>query len=222
MILCIGSVLDGSALAKVRAELDGAKFEDGRKTAGWAARSVKNNLQLPGSSEAHGRIAKLAIDAMSANEIVQAAAMPRAFRPPLISRYEAGMGYGRHVDDAVMGSPPMRTDLSFTLFISEPSEYEGGELMLEMSEGDHSYKLDAGAVVLYPSTMLHRVEPVKSGVRTVVVGWIQSLCSDPRLREALFDLYRVRRSLFEREGKSETLDLLNKTHSNLLRAFCNP
>ncbi len=222
MILCIASVLDASALAKVRAELAGAKFEDGRKTAGWAARSVKNNLQLPGGTDAHRNVAQLAIDALTANEIVQAAALPRAYRPPLVSRYEAGMGYGRHVDDAVMGSPPMRTDLSFTLFISDPADYEGGELMLEMSEGDHSYKLDAGSVVLYPSTMLHRVEPVRSGVRNVVVGWIQSLVSDPRLREALFDLYRVRRTLFEREGKSEALDLLNKTHSNLLRAFSTP
>lgn len=222
MILCIASVLDASALAKVRAELAGAKFEDGRKTAGWAARSVKNNLQLPGGTDAHRNVAQLAIDALTANEVVQAAALPRAYRPPLVSRYEAGMGYGRHVDDAVMGSPPMRTDLSFTLFISDPADYEGGELMLEMSEGDHSYKLDAGSVVLYPSTMLHRVEPVRSGVRNVVVGWIQSLVSDPRLREALFDLYRVRRTLFEREGKSEALDLLNKTHSNLLRAFSTP
>ena len=222
MILCIASVLDASALAKVRAELAGAKFEDGRKTAGWAARSVKNNLQLPGGTDAHRNVAQLAIDALTANEIVQAAALPRAYRPPLVSRYEAGMGYGRHVDDAVMGSPPMRTDLSFTLFISDPADYEGGELMLEMSEGDHSYKLDAGSVVLYPATMLHRVEPVRSGVRNVVVGWIQSLVSDPRLREALFDLYRVRRTLFEREGKSEALDLLNKTHSNLLRAFSTP
>jgi len=132
------------------------------------------------------------------------------------------MGYGRHVDDAIMGSPAMRTDLSFTLFISEPSEYEGGELVLEMPEGDHTYKLEAGSVVIYPSTMLHRVDPVLSGVRTVVVGWIQSLVADPRLREALFDLYRVRRTLFERDGKSDALDLLNKTHSNLLRAFCAP
>jgi PKHD-type hydroxylase len=222
MILCIASVLDASALATVRAELAGAEFEDGRKTAGWAAQSVKNNLQLPGASGAHARITKIAIEAMSAHEVVMASALPRAFRPPLVSRYETGMGYGRHVDDAIMGTPAMRTDISFTLFISEPSEYEGGELVLEMPEGDHTYKLEAGSVVLYPSTMLHRVDPVLSGVRTVVVGWIQSLVADPRLREALFDLYRVRRTLFERDGKSDALDLLNKTHSNLLRAFSTP
>lgn len=219
MILCIASVLNAAALAQVRAVLAGAEFEDGRRTAGWAARSVKNNLQVPGGSDAHSKIAQMTFEALSANEVVQASALPRAYRPPLVSRYETGMGYGRHVDDAVMGSPPMRTDLSFTLFLSDPAAYEGGELMLGMPEGDHSYKLDAGSVVLYPSTLLHWVEPVRSGVRDVVVGWIQSLVSDPRLREALFDLYRVRRELFEREGKSDALDLLNKTHSNLLRAF---
>jgi PKHD-type hydroxylase len=222
MILCIASVLDPAALATVRTELAGAKFEDGRRTAGWAAQSVKNNVQLPSDSTSHARVTQIAIEAISSHEVVMAAALPRAFRPPLVSRYETGMSYGRHVDDAVMGTPTMRTDLSFTLFISDPAEYEGGELVLEMPEGDHSYKLDAGSVVLYPSTMLHRVDPVVSGVRTVVVGWIQSLVADPRMREALFDLYRVRRMLFEREGKSEGLDLLNKTYSNLLRAFCAP
>ena len=219
MILCIASVLDSRALANIRNELASAQFEDGRRTAGWAARSVKNNLQVPGGSAAQKEIARIAIEALSAHELVQAAALPRAFRPPLVSRYETGMGYGRHVDDAVMGSPPTRTDLSFTLFISDPADYEGGELMLEMSDGDHSYKLDEGSLILYPSTMLHWVQPVRSGTRNVVVGWIQSLVGDPRLREALFDLYRARRQVFEREGKSETLDLLNKTHSNLLRMF---
>jgi PKHD-type hydroxylase len=222
MILCIASVLDPAALATVQADLAGAKFEDGRRTAGWAAQSVKNNVQLPSDSTSHAKVTKIAIDALSSHEIVMAAALPRAFRPPLVSRYETGMSYGRHVDDAVMGTPAMRTDLSFTLFISEPAQYEGGELVLEMPDGDHTYKLDAGSVVLYPSTMLHRVDPVVSGVRTVVVGWIQSLVADPRMREALFDLYRVRRMLFEREGKSESLDLLNKTYSNLLRASCVP
>lgn len=222
MILCIPSVLDASALAAVRGGLSGARFEDGRRTAGWAAQSVKNNTQLASDSAAHASITKIAVDAMSAHEIVMAAALPRAFRPPLVSRYETGMSYGRHVDDAVMGTPAMRTDISFTLFISDPAQYEGGELVLEMPEGEHSYKLDAGSVVLYPSTALHRVDPVTSGVRTVVVGWIQSLVADPRMREALFDLYRVRRMLFERDGKSDALDLLNKTHSNLLRAFCTP
>jgi PKHD-type hydroxylase len=222
MILCIESVLAESTLESVRGELAGANFESGRKTAGWAAQSVKNNLQLPGADAAHARITQVVIDAMSTHEIVVAAALPRAFRPPLVSRYETGMGYGMHVDDAVMGSPPMRTDLSYTVFISGPSDYEGGELVLDMPEGEHSYKLEAGSVVLYPSTTLHRVDPVSRGVRNVVVGWIQSLVADPRMREALFDLYRARRQVFEREGKSETFDLLSKTHSNLLRAFCAP
>src|SRR4029453_14584969 len=111
MILCIESVLAKAALESVRGELAGARFESGRKTAGWAAQSVKNNLQLAGADAAHARITQVVIDAMSTPGMGGGGALPRPFRPPLVSRYETGMGYGMHVDDAVMGSPPMRTDL---------------------------------------------------------------------------------------------------------------
>jgi PKHD-type hydroxylase len=219
MILCIASVLSADELARIGASLNRATFEDGRATAGWSARLVKQNTQLVAGSEPHRQIVELALEALARNEVLQAAALPRTWRPPLVSRYEKGMSYGPHVDDAIMGPPPMRTDLSYTLFLNGPDQYAGGELMLEDAEGDRSYKLDAGSMVVYPSTTLHRVETVQSGVRTVVVGWIQSLCPDPRHREALFDLYRVRNAAFERGGKSEEFDLLSKTYSNLLRLF---
>jgi PKHD-type hydroxylase len=222
MILCVDAVMEAAALATARAALANAVFEDGKKTAGWAARQVKHNLQLSKSDKVHSDVSELALNAIARNEVVQAAALPRTYRPPLISRYETGMSYGRHVDDAIMGSPPVRADLSYTLFLSEPEDYQGGELILELTEGDHSYKLAAGSLLLYPSTTLHRVAEVTAGIRLVVVGWIQSLCADPRLREVLFDLYRARRILFERDGKSEVVDLLSKTQSNLLRSFANP
>lgn len=219
MILCISGVLTSQELARIASSLDAAVFEDGRNTAGWSARLVKNNRQLTAGSDAHRLISDLALEAIGRNEVLQAAALPRAYRPPLVSRYETGMGYGPHVDDAIMGPPPMRTDLSYTLFLNDTDGYEGGELILEDSEGDRSYKLDAGSMVVYPSTTLHRVEPVRSGVRNVVVGWMQSLVPDPRHREILFDLYRVRNASFEKHGKSEEFDLLSKSYSNLLRLF---
>ena len=217
MIHCIDSVLDRDSLAAVLAELGGLAFADGRATAGWAARRVKNNLQAAGSGDSHARICQLVMQKLATNEVLVAAALPRQFSPLLISRYETGMSYGTHVDDAYMGSPPMRTDLSFTVFLSRPEDYAGGELVLEQTDGEHGYKLGAGSLVLYPSTTLHRVEPVGSGTRSVVVGWIQSLCVDPRLREILFDLSRVRASLAGQAQAAELAALLNKSYSNLLR-----
>jgi len=217
MIHCIGSLLDSNSLNAVLRELDGLEFRDGRVTAGWAARQVKNNLQATSTGGNYARVTQVVQQKLSVNEVLLAAALPRQFSPLLISRYEPGMRYGAHVDDAFMGTPPMRTDLSFTLFLSRPEDYAGGELVLEQTDGEHEYKLAAGSLVLYPSTTLHRVEPVESGRRTVVVGWIQSLCADPRMREILFDLSRVRVTLAGQENAAGLVALLNKSYSNLLR-----
>ena len=217
MFLCISSVLDRQSLEAVHRDLGEIGFRDGRATAGWAARPVKKNLQAAGDTAGHARICQLVHRKLASNEVLLAAALPRTYSQLLISRYEVGMSYGAHVDDAIMGSPPMRTDLSFTLFLSRPEDYSGGELIMEQVDGDHGFKLEAGSVVLYPSTTLHRVEPVTSGTRTVVVGWIQSLCTDARVREILFDLSRVRKTLFEQDPASPMLNLLNKSYSNLLR-----
>lgn len=221
MILCVGSILDRQSLEAMQGDLGKINFRDGRATAGWAARPVKKNLQASGETAGHTRICQLVLQKLAANEVLVAAALPRLFSPLLISRYEVGMSYGAHVDDAIMGSPPMRTDLSFTLFLSQPDDYAGGDLVMEQADGDHGFKLEAGSLVLYPSTTLHRVEPVTKGTRTVVVGWIQSLCADPRIREILFDLSRVRKSLFEQDPASPMLSLINKSYSNLLRLSSN-
>jgi PKHD-type hydroxylase len=127
------------------------------------------------------------------------------------------MAYGTHVDDALMGG--MRTDISFTLFLSDPESYDGGELVTESHAGEQPFKLPAGSLVLYPSTTLHRVEPVTRGSRLAAVGWVRSLVRDPARRELLFDLDTARKALFDRDGKSPEFDLLSKCGANLLRMW---
>lgn len=223
MFICIGNVLNATQLQQAKDLLDDQPFESGSRTAGWSAALVKNNEQLTPSSRHYGKLQQLVADALSGNEVFALAAMPKAMRPILFSRYQAGMGYGDHVDNALMGeSPRIRSDLSFTLFLSSPDEYQGGELAIEDMQGTQSYKLDAGALVLYPSDTLHRVEPVTSGVRQVAVGWVQSLIRDPRQRQIIFDLETVRRQLFQQQGKTPQFDSLSKSVSNLWRMWADP
>lgn len=217
MILCIGNVLDDNMLGQVKDLAGRGHFLDGKKTAGWAAAGVKNNMQLAGDDKVYKKISSIVMDAIGANEVFAAAALPRSISRLLISRCDEGMGYGTHVDNAIMGTPPLRTDLAFTLFISDPSDYSGGELIIEDPQGEQDIKLGAGELVLYPATTKHRVNDVKKGSRLVAVGWVQSLVNDPRVREMLFDLYGVRQELFAAGGKSPAFDTLSKVHSNLLR-----
>ena len=142
---------------------------------------------------------------------------PKALTPLLFSRYETGMHYGSHVDDALMGG--MRTDVSFTLFLSDPKSYDGGELTIESASGEETFKLDAGALVAYSATSLHRVADVTRGARLAAVGWARSLVRDPARRELLFDLDSARRQMFAREGKSAEFDLVSKSVANLLRMW---
>lgn len=219
MIICIADVLDDASLKLVRAEIESASFVDGRGTAGWSARLVKTNLQMATGDPAHARIASLVEAALKRNEVFMQAALPLALRPPLISRAEAGMGYGPHVDDALMGAPPLRTDLAYTLFLSAPAEYEGGALVVESPMGAHDFKLAAGSLVLYPATSVHRVETVSAGLRLVAAGWVQSCVRDAARRELLFDLQRARQLVFAQSGKSPAFDLMSKTSGNLLRMW---
>ena len=143
-------------------------------------------------------------------------------RPVMFSRYGEGMGYGTHVDNAIMSDAAlMRSDISITVFLSSPADYDGGELVIE-KDGERAYKLEAGSVILYPSTTLHRVERVTRGTRLVGVSWIQSMVRSPEDREVLFDLDGVRRTLFRTNGKTREFDLLTKTYVNLLRKWAEP
>lgn len=217
MMLCIGDVLSREALDELTRSLQAAEFESGAATAGWAAREVKHNLQLPQGSPLRLRIQKLVEQALQGNETFVSAALPRAQSEVLVSRTAAGGGYGNHVDNAVMGRPVVRTDLAFTLFLSQPQDYGGGELVIDEPQGEQTFKLPAGQMVLYPATTLHRVNPVTYGVRHVVAGWVQSLVRDPRLREMLFELDLARREVFATAPHSRAFELINKSYSNLLR-----
>ncbi|WP_332767733.1 Fe2+-dependent dioxygenase [Phenylobacterium sp.] len=219
MILCIEDVLSAGDLEAIRGEIARSGFRDGRATAGWSARRVKNNLQMEAGDPCYERVAGRITAALRANEVFMQAALPRALRPPLISRSDVGMGYGRHMDDALMGEPYVRTDLAYTLFLSAPDAYEGGELVIESASGELDFKLAAGGLVLYPATYLHKVEIVRAGTRLVAVGWAQCCVRDAGRRELLFDLQRARRMVLADTGGGEAFDLMSKACGNLLRLW---
>ncbi len=217
MLIQIANILEGDELAQVQTALAALPFEDGRTTAGWSARLVKENQQVPRGDAAAEPLKQKLTAKIAENEVFQLAARPKQLSPLTISRYRPGMSYGTHVDDAVMGG--MRSDVSFTLFLADPASYDGGELVIESPSGEEDVKLPAGALVAYPSGSLHRVAPVTRGVRLAAVGWVRSFLRSPDQRELLFDLETARRSLFARDGKSREFDLISKTSANLLRMW---
>ena len=191
-------------------------FADGRATAGRIARQVKANDQALASP---GRDALLdkAKKAILAHPVFAAAARPRVMTPLILSRYRVGQTYGLHVDDALMQG--LRTDLSFTLFLSDPDTYVGGALEVEDNFAPREVKLAAGDLILYPSTTLHRVSPVESGERLVIVGWVESWIRGAAEREVLFDLEQALSTIESTEGKSPVYDQIAKSRSNLLRLW---
>ena len=218
MILCIADVLDRVALAELRQTVAAGVFVDGVLTSGWASRLVKHNEQL-GAGPALEAAQQKVIATLAANPVFAAAVLPRRFAPPLFARYEPGMSFGTHMDNPLMGPDHLRSDVSVTSCLSDPDEYDGGELVMETTGGEAAYKLAAGSAITYPTTMLHRVEPVTRGLREVAITWAQSLVRRPDQREIIFDLERVGRALFEREGKTPEFDLINKSTANLRRMW---
>lgn len=217
MQIAIANVLTLEELGTVRTSLESAKFIDGRETAGWAAKLVKENMQAAASDHSLDTARRLIAEKILNNDLFKLAARPKKLSPLLLSRYEPGMKYGAHVDDAVMGG--MRSDAAFTLFLSDPKSYGGGELVIESSSGEEGVKLEAGSLFVYPATTLHRVAEVTKGSRFAAVGWVRSLVRDGAKRELLFDLDTAKRRLFEREGKSADFDLLAKSTANLFRMW---
>ncbi len=221
MILCIAEVLSPEQLSRIRTQLNASRFQDGKETAGWHARLVKQNEQAAPQEPGVQALKQEVEQSLGRHPLFQIAARPKRMSPLLFSRYREGMTYGNHVDDPVMGrgDERLRSDLSFTLFLTGEEDYDGGELVMDTSAGEQSYKLPAGAMILYPSSTLHRVEPVTRGERLVAVGWVQSLIRDPGQREILFDLDTARRQLFEQQGKTREFDLLTKSLANLQRLW---
>jgi len=220
MILCIDRVLTTEQLDHIYDLLKQAEFVDGKLTAGIYAKTVKENSQLKGDTEITQQVRAIANQALQQNALFQTAVRPKVIRPMIFSRYQVGMSYGWHTDNAVMGNSMLtRSDVSLTLFLSDPDTYCGGELVIDTGLGEQSFKLAAGSMIVYPSTFLHQVTEVTEGVRLAAVTWVQSLVRDAHQREILFDLDTVRRSIFEKQGKTVEFDLLCKTHANLLRQW---
>lgn len=222
MMLTIPDVLTSEELNSVVSILDTADFVDGKATAGWHAKRVKQNTQLKSEASYGQDLKEIIQKALKRNTLFQIAVQPKRVHSMLFSRYEPGMSYGSHIDNALMGGQEfLRSDVSLTLFLNPPSSYSGGELVIESVEGETTFKLEAGSAIIYPSSTLHRVNPVTEGVRLVAVAWVQSLVRDPQEREILFDLDVARRALFDRQGKTTEFDLVSKSHANLLRKWAD-
>ncbi|NBJ13026.1 Fe2+-dependent dioxygenase [Microvirga arsenatis] len=216
MVITIADVLSPVDVQDIRSTLAAMRFEDGRATAGWSAKLVKENEQAK-EGPALGLLRERVSKAILSNVVFSLAARPKALTPLLFSRYGGGQHYGTHVDNPLMDG--IRTDVSFTLFLVDPDSYHGGELVIESVSGEEEVKLPAGFLVAYPSTSLHRVAPVTRGERLVAVSWAQSYVRDSARREMLFDLENAKRGLFATSGKTPEFDLLAKTSANLFRMW---
>jgi PKHD-type hydroxylase len=224
MLVCVPEVLSKAEVADFRGVMDNAVWEDGRSTAGSQSALVKKNEQLPPDSEVARALGQRVVRAITSNPLFISAAIPLHVFPPLFNRYGADSGhhFGIHVDNAVRGDHltgmRIRTDLSVTLFLSEPEEYEGAELIIEDHYGSHEVKLPAGHLVLYPASSLHMVTPVTRGVRVASFFWLQSMIRDAHARSLIFDLDNAIQSLAERLGRDdpETVKLTGIYH-NLIR-----
>jgi PKHD-type hydroxylase len=225
VLIHVPKVLTEAQVARCRRLMERAAWVDGRVTAGHQSAKAKDNLQIPeGSAEAR-EMGDLIVGALERHPLFITAALPLRVFPPLFNRYEPGMAFGAHVDNAVRQVPGtpfrMRTDLSVTLFISRPDEYEGGELVVEDVYGAHSVKLPAGDLVLYPATSLHRVTPVTRGARYASFFWIQSMVRDDGERALLFDLDLAINQVNQAAPDHPSVVALTSCYHNLLRRWAD-
>jgi len=192
-------------------------WEDGKKTAGSHASIVKNNLQLKRTSDISKKLSLLIKQKILNNDLIKSFTLPKKIHGIMFTKSSKGMQYGRHIDNAYMSSG--RADLSFTIFLTKKNLYEGGELLIENLTSENKFKLNSGEILIYPSTYLHSVQEVLNGERIVCVGWIESYIKSIEEREYLFDLDAGARSLLAKHGRSDDLDLIFKSYSNLLRVM---
>lgn len=223
MMLHVPGVLTPTQVAEIRTAIDAADWADGRETVGEQGARVKLNRQLPEGGELSRRLGAVILTALETNPLFVSAALPLRFVPPLFNRYEGGEHYGLHVDGAVRGVPGtslrLRTDLSCTLFLCEPDNYDGGELEVMDTYGAHEVKLPAGDLILYPSSSLHRVLPVTRGARICSFFWLQSMVRDDSQRSMLFDLDQTIQRLRARDGDNDEVVSLTSHYHNLLRMW---
>jgi PKHD-type hydroxylase len=227
MLLHVPQVLSRDALDRCRGIVAAAQWVDGRVTAGTQSAKTKNNLQLPEDSEAARAARAIVLAGLERSALFFTAALPKRIFPPLFNRYEgAANAFGNHVDNAVRAVPTtgerLRTDLSATLFLSDPGEYDGGELVIEDTFGTQRVKLPAGDMVLYPSSSVHRVEPVTRGARIASFFWIESMVREDERRRLLFDLDMAILGLRESVGDTPPVVRLTGCYHNLLRMWATP
>lgn len=221
MLITIPGVLDREALAVVRDFIATAQFVDGKLSAGSEAVTVKKNTEMQIPDQAMSQLNNLVMGNLVKHPVYLAAALPAKIAAPYYAKYTTGMYYGNHVDDPVMGPPGQRyrSDLSITLFISAPDEYDGGELAIHTAFGEQNVKLAAGDAVMYPSSSTHRVNEVTRGERLVAVTWLQSLVRDPLQRELLYKLHLAREILLEKAKDQQETELVSNAYVNLVRMW---
>ena len=222
MLLHIPDILDHEQVAQLRTALEAADWTDGRETVGEQGAQVKRNRQLPDASPLRRQLGEMVLAALAKNPLYHAATLPLRTLPPRFNRYEGGGEYGMHVDGSVMALPngeQLRSDISCTLFLSEPDDYDGGELIVSDTYGEHEVKLPAGDAIIYPSSSLHRVQPVTRGARLAAFFWVQSLVRDDSRRRLLYELDASIQRLIATGADRDAVLQLTGTYHNLLRQW---
>lgn len=220
MIIRLADVLNQAQQDELKQFLAIGQFEAGTLSAGWTARGVKQNEQWHADSEQMAALNDWLTARLAEHPEFAGATYAKYTAPFICSRSQNGGHYGDHIDDALMGGEQItRSDISCTIFLSDPDEYEGGDLVMDFGGETLRFRLPAGHAIVYPSTTLHRVEPVTAGCRTVAVSWIESYVRDAGKREVLRDIDQARRAIMDSEGKSAAFDKLCRSHANLLRMW---
>ena len=221
MLVIIPKVLNNKELEQAGSLINKGPFVDGRLSAGASAKQVKGNEELPANSPQLEQLNALLMPKLVQHPIFQAAVIPLRVATPFYARYTQGMAYGDHIDDPVMGPPggQYRSDISTSIFLNEPDQYEGGELLIRTPFGNQRIKLAAGDAVIYPSSSLHQVSEVISGERLVAVTWAQSMVRSAEQRELLYQLFQTRESLLENHPKADEAKEIDHVYVNLMRMW---
>ena len=221
MLITIPDVLDKNELAVVHDFISQANFVDGKLSAGSEAIDVKNNLEMQTSDQQMAQLNNLVMGKLVRHPVYLNAAMPAKIASPFYAKYSKGMQYGNHIDDPIMGPAGQRyrTDLSITVFLNSPDDYDGGELVVQTAFGEQRVKLEAGNAVMYPSGSTHRVAEVTRGERIVAVTWLQSMVRDPAQRELLYRLSQARDILLDKSKGEEETELVSNAYINLVRMW---
>ncbi|MFP4609709.1 MAG: Fe2+-dependent dioxygenase [Thiohalophilus sp.] len=221
MLVTIPDVLDQQRLDYIRSVLENAQFADGKLSAGMAAERVKQNEELAADARQLEQLNNLVMGNLVKHPLYQSATLPARIAAPYYARYQPGMAYGDHVDDAIMGPAQgrYRSDVSTTVFLNAPEDYDGGELVIRTSFGEQAIKLPAGQAVVYPASSLHHVAEVTRGTRLVAVTWAQSMIRDPARRELLFGLNQARERLLQQRPDDDETKQVDIAYSNLFRMW---